>query len=133
MKKKVLLLSLFLLVVLICCGCQNPIVAKRRPCSQPNTKWISADKTIEFVVDANGHATGTMILDGETIAFYMENDMGAGMDLFTMDVLEYGITSTTDKWEHWLCSYRSMKKFVATVKKTTFFQENEKIVFYRVD
>lgn len=133
MKNKILLCPLLLLVLLFCSACQNPIIAGRRPCSQPNTKWMSEDETIEFTVNADNCATGKMILDGETIEFYMANDTGSGMHLFPIEVLEDSIIDTNDEYEYWLCSFENKGKFIANVKSSTYFNVGKKIVFHRVD
>lgn len=133
MKKNIFLCPLLIFVLLFCSACQNPIIAERRPCSQPNTKWMSEDETIEFTVNADNRATGKMILDGGTIEFYMTNDMGSGMHLFPIEVLKDSIIDTNDEYEYWLCSFKNKKKFIATVKDTTYFDVGEKIVFHRID
>ena len=133
MKRIILFSSFVLFILLFCSACQNPIVAARRPCGQPNTKWISEDKTIEFTVNENNLATGKIILDGETINFYMANDTGAGMHLFPIEVLEDSVLDTNDEQEYWLCNYKSRKEFTAIVKKTTFFSIGKRIKFHRVD
>ena len=133
MKHKFVLSLALIFVLAFCSACQNPIVVERRPCSQPNTKWMSEDKKIVFTVDDNNRATGKMILDGETIEFYMTNDMGSGMHLFPIKVLKDSIIDTNDEYEYWLCSFKNKKKFIATVKETTYFDVGEKIVFHRMD
>lgn len=120
MKNNIFFCSLILFVLLFCSACQNPIIAERRPCSQPNTKWMSEDEIIEFTVNADNCATGKIILDGETIKFYMANDRGSGMYLFPIEVLEDSIIDTNDEYEYGLCTYKSKKEFTATVKQTTF-------------
>lgn len=109
MKHKFVLSLVLIFVLAFCSACQNPIVVERRPCSQPNTKRMSDDEKIVFTVDDNNRATGKMILDGETIEFYMANDMGSGMHLFPIKVLKDSIIDTNDEYEYWLCSFKNKK------------------------
>jgi len=133
MKHKFVLSLALIFVLAFCSACQNPIVVERRPCSQPNTKWMSEDKKIVFTVDDNNHAMGEMFLDGGTIGFYMTNDMGSGMHLFDLSVIDTAVETTENEYEYWICSYKSKKEFIAIVKKTTYFDVGEKIVFHRMD
>ena len=102
--------------------------------SQPNTTWISEDKTIVFSVDPNTKITGTINLDEKCYDFYLVDFMGADIIIYPTSAIEKeGPIDDNEKYEYWSCSYKSKKKFVATVKKTTFFEEGQKITFYRVD
>ena len=124
--------SILIIILLFCSACQNPIVAARRPTSQANTKWKSEDGSIVFSVDNNNLATGEMIIDNETIEFCLSTDFGIDMYLFPIDVLnEDGPIDTSDRYELWICSYKSKEKFVAKVEETTFFNIGDKITFYR--
>ncbi len=101
--------------------------------SQPNTQWMSEDGTIVFNVDSNGKSTGPMYIGEENFEFYLVEFMGI-ISIYPIDVLEQKIISEiVDKYEGWSCSYKSKKKFVATVNKTTIFEEDQKITFYRID
>lgn len=128
----VLLLIFVLSISLICCACQNPIVAKRRPCNQPNTTWTSDDERIIFTVDTNNWAKGKMIIDDKPVEFYMTNDMGSGMHIYPITVFENNIIDEATKYEYWLCSYKSKNKFVITVKRTTYFNIGDTIEFNKV-
>lgn len=76
-------------------------------------------------------AIGQMNVYGETVEFYLVNDMGTGTRLYSLNVLETNTTTPEDEYEYWLCSYKSEKKFVATVERTTFFNVGDKITFKR--
>ena len=132
MKKTIYMFCFLLVISIIFITCQNPTIIEKRPCSQANTKWVSEDKTIVFYVDDNYQATGTMNIENETVDFYMTNDTGAGMHIFPLSVLEEDIIDTEDKYEYWLCSFKNKRKFVATVKDTTYFEVGQEIIFYRV-
>ena len=102
--------------------------------SQPNTQWISEDGTIVFNVDPNGKSTGTMYIGEDNFDFYLVEFMGVDITIYPINVLEQeSINEMVDKYEYWSCSYKSKKKFVATVEKTTFFEKGQKITFYRID
>lgn len=103
--------------------------------SQPNTHWVSSDGTINFYVDSNRKATGTMLVNGERMEIYMNEGQlrSSEMNIYTIDILSKERIEIEDKYEHWVCSYESESMFVATVEKTTFYEIGQEIVFYRVD
>lgn len=133
MKRILILIPILLLVLLTCSACENPIVSKRKPCNQPNTKWKSEDGSIVFTVDSNHYSTGTMIVDNDVIEFSMVNTMGTGMCLFAPEVLDTKVDTEEDEYEYWECSFKNKKKFIATVERTTYFNIGDKITFYRVN
>lgn len=106
----------------------------RKPCNQPNTVWQSEDGRITFTVSdrAVGGATGTIALDGENVRFYLTCTMGSEIFLYRLDKISDGLHAE-DQYEYWVCDYKSKRKFIATVRETTFFQPGEQIVFYRVE
>ena len=111
----------------------DPTIVDKKPCGQPNTKWISADKSIVLNVDSEHTVTGTIKIGSNDIKIcvFFEREAGTGMRIFPeMNEKEY---ATTEELEYWSCWYKSKKKFVATVKTTTFFEEDQKITFYRVE
>ena len=127
---------IFLLVVallLFCSACQNPVTVTRKPRNQPNTKWASYDERIVFSVNNTQNAIGELLIENERIPFYLTHDMGNGMYLYNLNVLESNVERTEDQYEYWICTYKSKKQFTATVKQTTFFKVGEKIEFHRVD
>lgn len=133
MKNNILIAVLSIFIILGLISCQNPTIVKKRPCSQPNTKWVSEDNTISFYVDENCVSTGQIDIDGEIVDFYLTNDMGLGVHLFSLKVLDTNIETLEDEYEYWLCSFKSKKKFIATVKRTTYFHVGDKITFYKVN
>lgn len=129
---RLILLLLLLFFWFVCSACRNPITVKRSPFSQPNTKWVSDDGTISFYVDGNKHATGEMIINDEYVEFYIVGDMGAGIHIYDIDVIDDEIVYQQNRYEYWLCSFKSKNKFVAEVKKTTYFEVDQKITFEKV-
>lgn len=133
MKKMVLLLIFVFYISLICCACQNPILYQRKPCYQKSSKWASEDGSIVFTVDdVNAYATGKMVIEDNEIDFFLTTDMGLGMYLYSINVLNTMIETPEEEYEYWHCSYKSKNKFVATVKKTTFFDIGDTIEFNKV-
>ena len=110
-------------------SCNRAWAYTRNPTAQYNTKWISDDKSITFSVDNNGNATGTMILDNQVLKFCLYSDV-SGIYIYTLD--QDG-NKSENMCESWLGSYKSKKKFVATVKETTYFQVGQKMTFYQID
>jgi len=115
-------------------GCFYRAYIGKRPSDQPGTEWISEDGSIIMrFVDGVG-VVGTMTFDDKVIDVYITNDSPTGtwLYLFPASVLDEEVV-TEKPYEKWSCSYKSKKKFVATVKETTFFEVNQTIVFHRVD
>ena len=130
------IISLFFAVafIVVCfSACENPIIAGRKPCNQPNTAWVSQNGTITFSVDAQHHAIGEMQVGGNTVEFYLTNDTGTGIYLFAPSVLDTGVETPEAQYEFWSCSYKSNREFTATVQESTFFSAGDTITFYRVD
>ena len=115
-------------------ACPNPLVRIRQPCNQPNTVWQSEDGRITFTVGNkyDWSATGSIQLDGENVEFYLTCTTGSGIVLYPLEKAT-GIFYAEDQYEYWVCDYKSKRKFIATVRETTFFQPGEQIVFYRVE
>lgn len=135
MKKKPRVICLVLLMMLSLTACMTPTKTKWKLVRQPNTKWVSEDGTITFYVDENCVATGTMLIDGEEIEILLREGPLRSVELgvYPIDYFEREDRSPEDKYEHWLCAYKSAKRFIATVKTTTYFEEGQKITFHRVD
>lgn len=112
-----------------------PFMTDWKLCSQPNTKWVSNDRTIELYVDGDSRVTGTMNVNGDLIEIYLTEGplRSTEMHVYSKSVLEDEILSYEDKYEFWVCTYRSEKEFVATVKKTSFYKVGQQIIFHRVD
>ena len=135
MKRKLSLIGLVLLLMFLFTACMTPAKTRWKLVRQPDTRWESEDGTITFYVDENCVATGTILINGEEVEIcLLEGPLrSVELDVFPIDIVETGITSSEDRYEHWLCSYKSEKRFVATVKNTTYFEEGQKITFHRVD
>ena len=109
----------------------------RAPTNQPLSSWESEDGTISFVVDATNRIRGTININGEVIEFSLSIAPGdLSMQLYDIKIIELEKSnsrhfSSDYQYEDWDCSYKSKKKFVATVRETTFFKEGQKITFYR--
>ena len=131
--RKTIITIFIMSILLVCCSCRNPTFIKRKPCNQPNTNWESENGLIKFSVNSNGNAVGKFEGNDEIVEFYLVNDTGSGIHVFPINVLEKDIIDTNDQLEYWLCSYKSKRKFIATVKETTYFEVGQKITFYRVD
>lgn len=132
---KIRFISIVLVIFLLALSlisCENPVVRARRPTSQDETKWVSEDGAVKFAV--NGLiAEGTIKYYDETVHFVLTTDTGTGMYIYHADALDDGFVELDEHYEKWECSYKSKRKFVATVKETTFFTVGQKITFIRVD
>ena len=119
------LIALFSLVLFT--ACNKAWDSTRNPNEQYNTKWISDDKSITFFVDNKGNETGTMICDNKVVNFQLCSCLSE-VSIYTLDQ-----DGNKSECEFWLCSYKSKKKFVATVEKTTFFKVGQTITFQQVE
>ena len=114
------------------CGCQNPIIAERRPTAQKNTSWVSEDGLFVFYVDEHYRANGTYTLDDKTINLFLFCDYETGMQVYPISVIDTRL-EPKDPYELWDCAFKSKKRFIATVKESTFFEVGQEIEFFRVD
>ena len=136
LKKTVKILLCFILcgVVFAFCSCENPFIYKRHPFGQPNTVWRSTDGTVEFKIPEDKYAGfGTITKDGDTVEIYVTSDTGSGMYIYNKSVLDDDVIALNSELEKWHCSYKSKKRFIAEVKKTTYFEVGQKIEFTRSD
>lgn len=136
LKKTVSILCILTFVVLALSACRYFYASYEwKVCGQANTTWVSDDESIVFHVNDNHHATGTINVNGEIIDIYVTEGplRGREMHVYPINVLEDEVISESDKYEWWICSYKSKKKFVATVEKSTFHETGQKITFRRVD
>ena len=130
MRKKLAVLSYLLVVILFFNACGSPITYVRAPDRQPNTKWVSEDGNIVFTIpDNEALKPGKIYTENGVIDVYLRFDTGVEVILYS----EATDDGKRNAYELWKCSYRSKKRFVATVHKTTFFEIGQKIAFYRVD
>lgn len=135
MIKKIRIIGLMVLVMIVLIACSYPPAYEWKISSQTNTQWISEDETITFSVNDSRVITGVMEVDSKVVEIYIatEPQAGAGMHIYPINVIEFDSRSTEDRYEYWVCSYESEKEFVATVKKTTYYNVGQEIKFTRVD
>ena len=127
LKKKICLLLVSFLVVTLLNACYLPSDAKRKISSQPNTKWVSEDGTIEFYVHENGEATGTIVVSGDTVEILLACNPYKNILIFPITKEDNPLAA-----EQWICSYKSMDKFVATVQWGEYSEAGQEIVFHKV-
>ena len=136
MKKIIALFCSVIIISLLLSACSNPATYFWRPDTQPNTKWVSEDGTIEFTVSdveyvELGDVRGTLTVDNQTVEFVVGFIVsGPNMFLYPTDYADNPYSYS--EYEEWICTYRP-KRFVAVVEETTFFEVGQKIVFYKVD
>lgn len=136
LKKTVKILLCFILcgVVFAFCSCENPFIYNRWPFGQHNTVWRSSDGTVEFKIPEDKYAGfGTITKDGDTVEIYVTSDTGSGMYVYNKSVLDADVIALNSELEKWHCSYKSKKRFIAEVEKTTYFEVGQKIEFTRSD
>lgn len=110
----------------------------KRPCDQSETRWISEDGNIVFS-NILGCMTGEMIVNNQTIS------ISVGMEAVSLEVYlfedrfadnlpngtsELVFQEAIEKWEG---TFHTQNCFSVIVKKTTYFQEGQQIVFHRVE
>ena len=131
--KKVLSIILVFTIIILFSACMHPGMMERKPFNKPNSKWQSEDGTVVFYVGENGRYTGTMCINGEIIEVYLCHDTALGMHIFPISVLEAEAIDEAKKYEYWECLFISKEKFIATVKRTTFFEVGKKFTFHCVE
>ena len=132
MKKIIaIVLSIYISITLSGCHLLYKSWTGKRPCDQPDTSWISEDGSIYFYVDEGHRSTGTMQVDGENIDVYVAMGLGATIRIYPLSSLQ-GNTVKGECIEEWIGKFKK-DKFTAKVLETTYFEEGQKIKFYRVD
>lgn len=117
-------------ITLMQSGCIYKSWFGKRPCDQPNSEWISDDKSISFYIDQNGSGTGKMIIDKEPIDIHVAIGPATEINIYPLketDDLTYG-----EYLEYWIGTFNESDTFSATVKETTFFEVGDEISFYRI-
>lgn len=131
---KILLCLILCGVVFTFCSCENVLIYTRHPFEQHNTVWRSSDGTVEFTVPEDRYCgLGTITKDGDTVEIYVTSDTGSGMYVYNKSVFYDDVIALNSELEKWYCSYKSKKRFIAEVEKTTYFEVGQKIEFTRSD
>ena len=100
-----------------------------RPVDQPYSKWISEDETIYFETNENGAGYGTLKTSDGSIDIYFATGRAKVIDIYRM--VGGKPNGLIERWEG---DFKKDYMFIAVVsEKTTYYQKNEKITFYRVD
>lgn len=126
---KVLLPVVVLLIMLS--GCDEVIFKfykpylGKRPIDQPGSSWSSQEGTITFTVDEDSIGRGKMTVSGEEIEMCFITGLGVSIEISSPDMKTI--------YEKWLGDFKNDKSFVATVNKSTYFEEGMEITFNRVD
>ena len=149
--KKVLsliLLTLTLLGSLLSCG--NTPWKGNRPGDQPGTAWRSEDGTIVFTASGNYGADGTIMVNSESGALTVDVHFSFGPATyiyvfrkpedgentpFSIETDPNGNPIASDylRLESWRGDFTEKDRFTATVEKSTYFTEGQKINFFRID
>jgi len=140
--KKKFLIALVLLCCTILTTACGPIHLFKWPYEQPDTKWISEDGTISFEVSSypddpyltkQSTAKGSIEVHGESIPVWVCAGRATPWVVVSPrhDGVEY--ENETEELELWIGRMHGSKRFTVEVRYTTFFEEGEKITFYRND
>ena len=109
----------------------------KRPVDQPGSVWVSEDSNITIIVGSDDvfRDSYAIVKNGdETITFLCAfSGITTELELCSTDAREDGLTSTDEIYERWYGEVIFSDRFTATVEKTTYFEEGQKIKFYRVD
>jgi len=120
--------SVFALYLIFCFiyGVNRTIRLNHTPFDHENSIWIAENGNISFKTEDR---LGEIITEDRTVKFLMRIDMSYGLYLYPSDAKNFG----DNMIEQWRWSYRGQDKFVATVIQSSYFEEGEKITFYRFD
>lgn len=123
----------FILLQILLTACENPINTMRRPTSQAGSVWTSDDGLVRFETGQDSYsAKGSMIINGQTMEIYLSFDHGTGLEIHPVEVMDAPYISYETRFEIWVCSFKSMEKFTATVEETTYFEKGQTFTFHRV-
>lgn len=128
--KKIVILLVALSILLT--GCYKSWFGKR-PCDQPNSKWMSEDQSMYFEMDESGIGTGYLLLNGETVEFLFMCDIATKIMLYAPEAIDRLGLYPEETYEIWSGSFDQADSFTATVKQTTFFTVGQELKFYRMD
>ena len=128
--KKIVILLVALSILLT--GCYKSWLGKR-PCDQPNSKWMSEDQSMYFEMDESGIGTGYLLLNGETVEFLFMCDIATKIMLYAPEAIDRLGLYPEETYEIWSGSFDQADSFSATVKQTTFFTVGQELKFYRMD
>lgn len=152
MQKKVKIICLILVLIISLSGCMNPIIEERKPSNQITSMWESEDGSIQFHVARGYEKTeedtiderrteirgfvieipGTMVINGEIIEFCaVFGSPDTTMELYPMEYVDTFSFVGADSYGELQCKFKSKRHFVATVEKSTYLEEGQKIHFYR--
>ena len=132
--RKGLLFVICICMICVLTGCVYKAFYGNRPSDQPETTWSSADGSIIMYIDSEGIGHGTLYIENEIVEFLYANGPGPELYLYLPTAVDdTGVWHYEYMLEEWYGIYRSDNHFKAIVKNTTFFEEGQKILFYRVD
>ena len=141
MKKKYLIVLIILCCTIFTTAC-GPIHLFKWPYEQPDTIWVSEDASIVFEVSSypddpyltkQSRAKGSIEVNGESIPVWVTAGRSGPWVVVCPrhDGVEY--EEETEELEMWIGRMHGSKQFTVKVRFTTFFEEGEKITFYRED
>ena len=132
MKRFYIMIVVVAITMIVLSSCRYKSWQGKRPCDQPNSEWMSENKSITFFIDKNGAGTGKIVNDNEVIDIHIGIGPATEIEIFPLgNVVDNVVTGRSI--EYWTGSFIQQEEFVATVKKTTYFKVGDKITFYRVD
>jgi hypothetical protein len=134
-----ILFTIYALVIVfflvLCLLCSRYPVFHKIPDDQPGSVWVSEDSTMTLMISDEDLGTNylTAKVGNETLTFACRFGMSSSFHLCSIDVAEDNLISPNEIYENWSAKVIFSDRFTATVEKTTYFEEGQKIKFYRVD
>ena len=136
--KKAGLLSIIAMLVLLLSGCPG-IFADNSPYNFPNSTWVCEEYDITVYIDADSNGTGTMVIEGQQIAFDYVEYSGVNIGLYEPntsiwdDFFSCYVLDEEACFERWVANYIEPTHFFVTVKESTYFTVGEVLTFNRAD
>ena len=107
--------------------------SQKAPFLQKNSKWISEDKRIEFIISEDGQGTGTLQIDSnKKIDIIICGHVSVPQFTIWLNSGSEDYLRLEDQREQWEGIYFGENKFIVIVKETTYYEKDQKIVFYKV-
>ena len=137
--KKAVIILLVLAISVFLCGCPSKTKTKEMEMSpqfQPETYWMSEDKTFMFHVDANYNDFGIIYTGTEivNVCLYMDWSMNSfkvcNRDDFNA---ETGRVESVEYFEKGKYKIISDSEFTFTFNETMFFDTGDQLTFHKVN
>ena len=127
-RKFIIFICVLVSLTLFLTACPSPFAFGKHPTEQPGTTWRSSDGRVTFYIHADKSVTGTIIAGEDTIDIELSMwNLETGIGVYMSD------DRSAVPVEEWQSQVISDSEFHVTVVRAKYLEQNETLVFYRVD